>query len=543
MSILLILSLLFSSLGLTPSLAAIQGAPVNSHATNEARELLNILYNVSGKNIIAGQHDYLESPDDLSGKLDKISGQYAALHGYELGAISGQTPSQVKQQRASVVNSAIRWSKSGGLVTITYHESLPGTRLTWSNVQKSISQAEFDKYITPGTPEYKLLIRDIDDVAASLQKLSDAGVPVLWRPYHEMNGNWFWWGGKNDFAALWDIMYNRLVNVHGLNNLIWVWSPNAPNANSDAYAPYFPGLSKVDVLAADIYNNDYKQSYYDGLLRLAGGKPIAIGENGPLPSPLLLSGSQNRWAYFLTWGNMLTANNSLQAISSVMNSSVVVTKNKLQFVSRAPAISIGHPASSGQPASSDQSAGSGSPGSPGSPAASPGSPAGSPASPAALTSGLPSAPSGTPASGLIGEYFSNVHLSGTPLVRMDRNIDFNWRSGSPDASIPKDYFSVRWSGKIKPLYSEKYTISTLSDDGIRVWVDGKLLINSWINQSWDERKGSIYLTSGRLYDIKVEYYESTGDSMARLMWQSPSQAKETVPSGALFQSGNAHISG
>lgn len=505
MSILLILSLLFSSLHLTPSFAA-QGMPVNPNATKEARELLNVLYNVSGKGIISGQHDYLESPDELSGKLDKISGQFAGLHGYELGAISGQSRTQIKQQRSNVVNSAIRWSKSGGLVTITYHESLPGTALTWANVQRPLSQAQFDKYITPGTKEYALLIQDIDDLAGSLQKLKDAGVPVLWRPYHEMNGDWFWWGEKNNFTALWNIMYDRLVNVHGLNNLIWVWSPNAPNSNSDAYAPYFPGLARVDVLAADIYNNDYKQSYYDGLLKLAQGKPIAIGENGQLPSPLLLSGSQSKWAYFLTWGDMLTDDNTPRTISSVMNSSVVLTKNKLQAISKAPIAGGGTPLFPGMPAS----------------------PVTAPAEPMAA--------------GLTGEYFSNPGLSGTPLIRRDSNIDFNWRGGSPDSSIPKDKFSVRWSGKIKPLYSEMYTFSTLSDDGIRFWVDGKLLIDSWRNQSYGVSKGSMKLAAGKLYNLQVEYYEATGDSMARLMWQSPSQNKETVPESALFQSGSTHLS-
>ncbi|NQX47437.1 hypothetical protein HQN87_19060 [Paenibacillus tritici] len=126
-------------------------------------------------------------------------------------------------------------------------------------------------------------------------------------------------------------------------------------------------------------------------------------------------------------------------------------------------------------------------------------------------------------------------LSGDPaVVRTDAVLDFNWRQGSPDAAIGIDFFSVRWSGKIKPLYTETYQIYTTSDDGIRVRVNGELVIDSWVKQSGTERSGSISLTAGELYDIQVEYYENQGDAKARLMWQSPSQAKGTVPASALF---------
>ncbi|MCL6601676.1 MAG: hypothetical protein K6T94_02290 [Paenibacillus sp.] len=128
-----------------------------------------------------------------------------------------------------------------------------------------------------------------------------------------------------------------------------------------------------------------------------------------------------------------------------------------------------------------------------------------------------------------------MQLSGTPvIVRNDTALDFNWRLLSPDAALGVDFFSVRWTGKIKPLYSETYQIYTNSDDGIRVWIDGVSVIDSWIKQSGTERQGSITLKAGQLYDIKVEYYENQGDARARLMWESPNQLKGTVPSNALY---------
>jgi mannan endo-1,4-beta-mannosidase len=303
-----------------------------------------------------------------------------------------------------------------------------------------------------------------------------------------MNGDWFWWGKKSNFTVLWNLMYNRFVNVHHLDNLIWVWSPNAPTSSTYAYSSYFPGISRVDVLALDIYNNDFRQSYYDNLLTLAQGKPIAIGENGELPSPSLLSSSQPRWAYYMTWGSMLTENNADNTIETYMNSNYYLSKSKLALIDRTPP-------SNGQ-----------------------------------LQPLV---------NGLFGEYFTNENLTGVPLTRIDPDINFNWHSGSPGMSIPSDHFSIRWTGRIRPLYSETYTFSTLSDDGIRVWVNGSLIIDSWMKQSWTERFGSIALQAGHLYDIKVEYYEGQGDSMAQLMWQSASQSKETVPPGVLFQPGSS----
>lgn len=456
--------------------------PINPSASEEAADLLSYLVDLGGKGMISGQHDYLETPDEFNNKLKHASGQYAVLHGYELGAINNQPEGTIVKQRQNVVKSAIKWHQGGGIVAMTFHQNLPGTSPEWANVHMSLSQEDFDAYVTPGTPQYKNLIAELDDVAEYLGDLRDAGVPVLWRPYHEMNGNWFWWGQKDNFTELWDIMYNRLVNVHKLDNLLWVWNPNAPNEWSDGYEPYYPGAGKVDVLAADIYNNDYRQSYYEKLLKLADGKPIGIGESGELPDPLILSRTQSKWVYTMTWGKMLTEKNNLEQIKNFMSDDYTVSRDdyKLTLV------------------------------------------------------GKNNNPAPVSRTGLTGEYFNNMELSGKAvLVRNDNKIDFNWHGDSPSSGIGEDAFSVRWSGKIKPVYNEKYTFITSSDDGVRVWIDGKLVIDSWKKQSGVSREGSIVLEAGSSYDIKVEYYENSGDASIRLMWKSPSQKQAVIPKGAL----------
>ncbi|CAH1195837.1 hypothetical protein PAECIP111892_02113 [Paenibacillus auburnensis] len=451
--------------------------PADTALAPPAKSLLKKLYSLQGKGIISGQHDYLESPDEYSNKLKNTGGFYPGLHGYELGAISNQTEAVIASQRQAVVDSAVRWHKAGGIVTMSYHANLPGTAPAWSNVSMSLSEADFARYITPGTVQYTALLADLDKAALSLQQLSNAGVPVLWRPYHEMNGGWFWWGQKSRFSELWNLMFERYTGYHGLHNLLWVWSPNAKNQWSGEPVDYYPGAGRVDVLALDIYDGDFKASHHDGLWDLGRGKLIAIGENGELPSPAVLASSQSKWSYQMTWGKLLYEKNTDAVIKAYMKNSFVITRDEYRF--------------------------------------------------------MPAGTEITTAAGVKGEYFNNITLSGAPvLVRTDPAVNFVWRQSSPDPAVASDNFSVRWSGWLKAEFSESYTIYSSSDDGIRVWIDGGLVIDSWIKQSGQERKGSVNLTAGRLHELRVEYFENQGDAKAVLMWESPSQPKVIIPAGA-----------
>jgi beta-glucosidase len=121
--------------------------------------------------------------------------------------------------------------------------------------------------------------------------------------------------------------------------------------------------------------------------------------------------------------------------------------------------------------------------------------------------------------GLKGEYFKNKDLSGEPsLVRIDRKVDFTWAMGSPDSTIPADEFSARWTGKLIPSSSGTYTLGFSSDDGVRLWIDGKLLIDSWFDRGATLDAFSMKLEAGRNYDLKIEYYENTGWAYASLVW-------------------------
>jgi chitodextrinase len=142
--------------------------------------------------------------------------------------------------------------------------------------------------------------------------------------------------------------------------------------------------------------------------------------------------------------------------------------------------------------------------------------------------------SATPRGGLTGTYFDAIDFTAKKFVRIDPTINFDWADGAPDTSMDPDTFSIRWTGKVMPKTSELYTFFTQTDDGVRLWVDGKLLIDKWIDQPATEWSGTMKLVSGKLYDIKLEYYERGGKAVAKLLWSSKSTPKQIIPSENLF---------
>ncbi|RFC43856.1 MAG: PA14 domain-containing protein [Verrucomicrobia bacterium] len=135
--------------------------------------------------------------------------------------------------------------------------------------------------------------------------------------------------------------------------------------------------------------------------------------------------------------------------------------------------------------------------------------------------------------GLTGEYFGGIALSGQRLTRVDPTVDFNWGALSPDPSLPADNFSARWTGRVKTSPAGTYTFAVQSDDGVRLWLNGQLVVNNWTDHATTETSVSLVLGAGVWVDLRMEYYERAGGAVARLLWTPPGQAKQVIPAAQM----------
>src|SRR5262249_20376295 len=106
--------------------------------------------------------------------------------------------------------------------------------------------------------------------------------------------------------------------------------------------------------------------------------------------------------------------------------------------------------------------------------------------------------------GLTGQYFDRVGFTALKFTRKGSTVSFNWGTAAPDASMNADNFSVRWTGQVQPQFTEDYTFYVNSDDGVRLWVDGRLIIDNWVNHVATENSATLPLTAGRNYDIRLD---------------------------------------
>jgi beta-mannanase len=307
--------------------------PVNPKATPEARSLLKTICGISGKFILSGQHNF---PNHLSRHSDnsaKVAGKYPYVWGSDFGFTGGDDKDSIAG-RPAMIEEAKRQYAAGSIITLMWHVVRPTddepvqAGAGWrGSVQARLNEFEWTELLTPGTDLHRRWEAYIDTAAGYLKGFQEAKIPVLWRPYHEANGNWFWWGGRkgeNGFVALYRMTYDRMINTHHLDNLIWVWNSNAPTGgNAGPYADFYPGPRYCDILATDVYG-EFKQSYHDDLAVLANGKPIALGEVGRVPTSAILK-EQPKWAWFMIWADVLRMS-KVEVVQELFNDSHTLSR-------------------------------------------------------------------------------------------------------------------------------------------------------------------------------------------------------------------------
>ncbi|KAK1658722.1 family 26 glycosyl hydrolase [Colletotrichum godetiae] len=325
---------LIDSITLTPTEARgphnVNTALVNAKANADANALYTYLRSIYGKNILSGQQEL-----NYANWVNETIGKSPALVSVDLMDYS---PSRVERGTVgTAVEEAITHHERGGIVSVLWHWNAPtGLYDTeenkwWSGFYTRATDFDVSTALADTTnANYTLIIRDIDAIAVQLKKLQDAGVPVLWRPLHEAEGAWFWWGAKGPEACkkLWALVYDRLTNHHELNNLVWIWNSVA--------ADWYPGDDTVDVLSADVYAQGHgpMTTQYNDLITLGQDKKlIAATEVGSAPFPDLLQAYEAHWLYFCVWSDGFINNtewNSVDDLKKIYESEYVLTLDEIQ---------------------------------------------------------------------------------------------------------------------------------------------------------------------------------------------------------------------
>lgn len=289
-----------------------------------------------GSNTAQGYRDYVE-------ELHRLTGKYPALLSVEYGFTPGNDLQAINQYAIG------HWHR-GGLVTISWHADNPwvdGYDAYWNTIEHKDS-IHLDALLknAPSSAAKTSYRRELMKVGRALRQLQDSGVVVLWRPFHEMNGTWFWWGvndlkaptNKEAFRLLWKDMYETFTRDLGLHNLIWVYGANiySPAWEAPIDAMY-PGAGYVDVVGTDIYSKAPVFDDYDELKKF--NKVIAVCEIGPSKESYgvydeeqIIRTFRGKAAWFLQWSSWKNARVAIKDnlhYDEMMHDPSVITLDRL----------------------------------------------------------------------------------------------------------------------------------------------------------------------------------------------------------------------
>lgn len=322
---------------------AVSPAPINAAATQAAIDLKTYLTEQYTKGILSGQQQAIYDGENINVEHDKIvaaSGEKPAIYSFDYMDYSS---SRVENGslNTGLTEDMIALRENGTILSAMWHWNAP------LDLVDSVEQPWYRGFYTEATTfnlaaamadetsaEYAAIIADLDIIAAELQKLQEANVPVLWRPLHEAEGEWFWWGahGADNYKALWQLMYTYFTDVKELNNLLWVYSATE-NVDND----WYPGDDYVDIVGLDGYDssehgadNIFKSQWDTLLSRFNGRKMLALTETGYIPDTQAMADGDVWWSYFVTWesGDIWGPDNSPD-IAGRMGANVVINAGDL----------------------------------------------------------------------------------------------------------------------------------------------------------------------------------------------------------------------
>ena len=335
----------------------------NPNASDSAKRLYSYLCDQYGKHIIAGQQEYCgdhnynlwSDPDtfikDNEAEFEYImdkTGKQPAIRGIDFLAYNTSS-----EWRDHAPERVIEWvNEYHGIATVTWHWNVPSDEdnnglafYVESTGNTPFTTFSVTKALEEGTWEHEKLLADIDLLANEMLKLKEADVPVLWRPLHEAEGAWFWWGaeGAEPCKKLYRFLYDKLTNEYGLDNLIWVWTSSAYATSYD----WYPGDDVVDIIGCDKYNaadglpnlSSISSTFYSLVQLTDCQKMVTMSENDSIPSLENLVNDKAGWLYFCPWYmNYLTSeqNNPVDNLIEIYNSDYCITLDELPDLKKYP---------------------------------------------------------------------------------------------------------------------------------------------------------------------------------------------------------------
>ncbi len=282
-------------------------------ATPAAKKLFAMLKSQYGNKTLSGTMGEIAWGSGYYDFIAETSGKQPAVIGFDYIHLASSPANWIDYGDITPVKEA--W-ESGAIPQIQWHWNVPRLNNPKAQLSYGVSRFSPSNAMIPGEWEYNVMEKDIAKVAGYLKLLQDAGIPVLFRPFHEAAGDytwgpWFWWGaeGVEVTKQLWDHLRNKLMNEYGIHNLVWVWTVQTANAGElaslDQVSGAYPGNDKCDIVGVDLYESDDLFSNFDAfyLVRemVEGKKMVTLSECGKLFNPDVTFPKGETWLYFMQW--------------------------------------------------------------------------------------------------------------------------------------------------------------------------------------------------------------------------------------------------
>ncbi len=282
--------------------------PCDPKAITQVRRVLEYFNSIEGVAVLTGQHTQSMGMEEVE-CIHKETGKLPALCGFELLSYSpninwldaDEVCLKEVEDAAGTLQKAYEWAEKKGLITMTWHWFSPCGGRDKSFYSEN-TEFDADRALCEGTIEHKAMCHDLDIMAQLLRGFQERGIPILWRPFHEAEGEWFWWGAKGPETAkkLYQFMFHYFTEKHDLHHLIWVW--NSPLQEG------YVGDEYCDIISRDLYppaheHSDFGRQWKELCKITTTEKGAALAEIGVIPDAEMLAKTHVPWLWYMTWSH------------------------------------------------------------------------------------------------------------------------------------------------------------------------------------------------------------------------------------------------